>query len=609
MFVYTLALISTVLTFDIALGHPVSDDRAIEAEKRQKEMELGRSELDFRLPAIDGRSYSISSFKKFKSVTFVSISEKCESTSVIDWIEKQGDKKDSTYVLVESGLDVDREAYSRRWLLEKRKTLLLWDSLQILSIRMKLASPGDFFSIEPKDGRLIGTGTASELFNGKKSDCREEPHRGLTSEYTAKNFEERFVRPFMNACVRCHSYSPSLDYFKNLKEVVGWQAMSRKTIEVGRMPSSFEPNPHGESVLGYTLRDRQLVYRFFLESRDFNQLPETLSDIYVAAYKKELDDQELNAKRNLGKPDLELRLKSPIHVKPTGDLLYKYVMLSDAFPEEKVVRAVVMESPMTAVHHAHMIVLPRPFSDSQARVLENGDASAALVFKRIYGESIAQKVQMTSNGRRIDGIRLDQPIAATFSRPIRFSISESGEGVRVPKGSYLAVILHLESTGKEEVVDSRFSVYFHKNKPSVKLIEQFTLVPTALTIAPEKTVVIRSEAPIKEPMRLERALIHMHYRGASARIYVQNPNGDDAKAEPILVADLPYFVFKLQTFYRFKNIILKPGAKVITELVYDNTSGNTANPYPDKPVKIGKASLDDEMHFPRIYFSRVKNEI
>ena len=596
------------LQWSAAHGHPVQDDRSIDAERRQKEIELNRSDLDFRLSGLDGRSYSLSSFINFKEVTFVSVSEKCDSTEIIDWVERQPISKSRKFVLIDSGLAVDRPKYVDQWKAEKRKSLLLWDSLQILSLRLGFTTPGDFFSVSPKDGKLLSTGNASKLLGLKAehkiADCSEPPHRGLSPNFSSAEFSEQFAKPFINACVRCHSYSEQLDYFKTLKDVHGWQAMSRKTMEIGRMPSGYEPNPHGESILNYSLKDLQLVYRYLRERRTSDKNQEK---IYENIYRDEIENQIATAKRNLGKPDLVLNMKKPISVRATGDLIYKYVMLSEKFNEEKIVKAVVMDSPMTVVHHAHVIVMPNSFDEKQAVALETGDASAAMVFKRIYGDSISRKIRMTANGKSIDGIRLDQPIAATFSRPNRYSILNGNEGVRIPKGSYLAVILHIESTGKEEVEQSKFSFYFAPNDQPRKLIDQFTLVPSALTIPSEKVVVVRSEAVIHEHIQLERALVHMHYRGSAARIFVQQSTADGKYlSSPVLVADLPYHLFKMQTFYRFKDLTLLPGSKIITELVFDNTSANVANPYPDRAVKIGKASLDDEMHFPRIYYSHIQ---
>ncbi len=588
-------------------AHPVQDERTLQAEKRQKELDLGKSPNEFRLAGIDGQSYTIDSWSSSNRVTFVSISdtsETCdrESESIFDLIS-QKKKSDELFVLIHSGLQANRTRWADRWN-SKRKSqkenvpLILWDPLQIVSMRFDLKSPGEFFSVEPKSVKILARGRLDGI---STSACKETPDRGVSfpEKLSEAEFRDHFALPFMRACVRCHIFSRAIDYFGSLKSVHGWQAMSLKTLELARMPGGYEPNSHGENEIGYTVEDVRRVFRYLQNAKPQDSKIEQFSKVYRDTYKAEFDGQLTAVTKDLGQPDLILQAPKSVKVRASGDLIYRYMNLSEPFKEEKMIRAIILESEMTVIHHAHLIVVPKQLTEKEIKALETGNASAAAAFLKIYGPKSYKTIKMTSNGAPLKGVRMDQPIAATFSRPFRFSLQGDDEGVRIPKGSSLAVIFHFESIGHETVERPKFQVFFSKPEQKRREMRQFTTTPLDLTIPAHEKVLVRSEVDIEKPIRLEKILVHMHYRGVSARVLTRSPG----KKEETLIADLPYHLFKLQNFYRFKNVDLKPGAQLITELVYDNTERNIANPYPDRPVKIGRASLDDEMHFPRIFYS------
>ncbi len=596
-----------------AQAHPVQDDRARHAEQRQKDTDLAKPPEDFRLSGNDGRSYTLDSFKAAEQVTFISVSDSsdvCENASqfAVKFAESTSNAK-HRIVLVHSGLLPDRKKWFER--LAKKRVLLLWDPLQILSQRMGFETPGDHFVVNPNGPQIVSKGKWADLNKRVTADkkpvdqisqCLEPADRGIniTGVLTSQDFQQKFAQPFMRACVRCHIFSRELDYFGSLQQVAGWRAMSLKTLEVGRMPGGYEPNPHGSNALGFDTDDVRWVARYFQNRQVSEEWNGTFAEDYRKTYQAEIDSQLTAVTNDLGQPDLVLQTSEPLKVRASGDMMYRYMMLSEPFETDRFVRAVVLKNNMTVIHHAHLIVVPRKITKREARELEQGNASAAAAFQKIYGAGSYRSIKMTANGKSIRGIRLDQPIAATFNRPFRFSLQKAGEGVRVPKGHALAVVFHMESVGKETIEQPEFRIYFAKAAEATREISQFTLTPINLTIPSGKEVRVRSEVEITEPITLERALVHMHYRGVSARILVQRKG----QAAEEVVAVLAYHLFKLQNFYRFTNLKLEPGSKLITELFFDNTARNFANPDPEKTVNLGRASLDAEMHFPRLFYSK-----
>jgi hypothetical protein len=61
---------------------------------------------------------------------------------------------------------------------------------------------------------------------------------------------------------------------------------------------------------------------------------------------------------------------------------------------------------------------------------------------------------------------------------------------------------------------------------------------------------------------------------------------------------------KLDKQLRFRNqgLLIDPGGELVSEIEYDNSVANTANPDPRRTVFLGGSTLDDEMHYPRFLY-------
>jgi hypothetical protein len=84
---------------------------------------------------------------------------------------------------------------------------------------------------------------------------------------------------------------------------------------------------------------------------------------------------------------------------------------------------------------------------------------------------------------------------------------------------------------------------------------------------------------------------HMHTRGKSFKYELTTPDG---KTETLL--DVPRYDFNWQLQYRLSHTLLIPhGSTVKITAVYDNSSGNSANPDPNKNVHWGEQTTDEMM--------------
>ena len=84
---------------------------------------------------------------------------------------------------------------------------------------------------------------------------------------------------------------------------------------------------------------------------------------------------------------------------------------------------------------------------------------------------------------------------------------------------------------------------------------------------------------------------HMHTRGAAFKYEVTYADG---KTETLL--DIPRYDFNWQLRYDYKQPKLIPqGSTMKITAVFDNSTGNKANPDPTKLVKWGSQTVDEMM--------------
>jgi len=97
---------------------------------------------------------------------------------------------------------------------------------------------------------------------------------------------------------------------------------------------------------------------------------------------------------------------------------------------------------------------------------------------------------------------------------------------------------------------------------------------------------------IKTPadVQIMAFLPHMHLRGKAARFDLVS--GSETRT----MLDIPRYDFNWQLLYRYKDpVSVKAGETLRFTAWYDNSSGNPANPDPNKEVRWGPQT-EDEMH-------------
>ncbi len=167
-------------------------------------------------------------------------------------------------------------------------------------------------------------------------------------------------------------------------------------------------------------------------------------------------------------------------------------------------------------------------------------------------------------------------------------------GVWIEPGADVSAQLHYTPYGKATTDISRVGMYFYPKGEEPKYIRRSAVVVNSGIEIPAGEARHKEVAYMTFPAdaTLYTVYPHAHYRGDSMQIFLQKPGGKEE-----LILSLPKYDFNWQRGYDFAEPIqVKPGTKIITRYVYDNSVHNPANPDPTETVTWGEQS-HEEMQF------------
>lgn len=605
----------------------VEDDQ-FRAESRGRAESFAREEWEFRLPSLEVRSFALSDFQNFKYVVLVAVPWGCCPDGALkDWITRANEmaRTDIRVIPVDPHIDLGKENAIHSYRDEVRRdwkdARYLFDPLQMVSTSLLFKNSGDFAVFDPRGPRLLHSGGLDEL-RSKSSHLfqRYIPRlQALAKDagnecairyqtYDMLNFEEGFLRPFSRACQACHVRSEIYDIFPTLAKTIGWKAMGLRTIRLGRMPGGHDPYYRHPKEPGVTVEDVRRVVHWL--SQD-HPLTEEMSSAFAKDHEALLRKGRQEV-RTLDVPALDFWVgdpKKPQMIPPEGPIQYFHFKLGEPLKESLVLRGIQAELNLNVIHHANVMALP-PGTDP--KVFGYGSQSSAL-----FGSFVDyMKYQMGPTA--ISGLKgwLDrspagfsqvfEPIVLTFSRRAGLMEYAKDRAFFLPKGTQLAVQLHIQPSGGEEALHARFQFFSKAPEKRYRPLKRFSILPTkGMTLpAGKQSFLSKSELPISKSVRVHTLWIHTHYRGVAARVRVIRKNGVD-----LTVASFPFLQMKMNSTRNFEPALrLLPGDKIVTEVEYDNSKFNFANPNPSKPVSLGGSTLDHEMHYARFVVSDDEGE-
>lgn len=270
----------------------------------------------------------------------------------------------------------------------------------------------------------------------------------------------------------------------------------------------------------------------------------------------------------LGKPDLVVKMNKPYSLGPDGRDVYRNFAIHLALDRDRYVRAV-------------------EFSPGNQRIVHHGFV----------------KLDETGEVHQLDG-RDGQPgfdlMSATLKmpggqflgwQPGRLpTAAPDGLAWLLPKSSDLVLELHMNRTGKPELLQSSVALYF-SNTPPTNSCFALKLGSFALDFPAGSTNQhVEDSVTLPVDCHVLAVLPHAHYLAKEMQGWATLPDG--SRKWMLWIKD---WNFNWQGDYRYRQgVSLPKGSKLSLKFTYDNSAQNTRNPnQPPKRVVYGPQTSDE----------------
>jgi hypothetical protein len=162
---------------------------------------------------------------------------------------------------------------------------------------------------------------------------------------------------------------------------------------------------------------------------------------------------------------------------------------------------------------------------------------------------------------------------------------------KIPAGAKVSFQIHYTPSGKAKKERLKMGLIFAKTPPTHE-IRTAPLANTKLSIPPGAARHVETYSQrVPFDMPIMGFMPHMHTRGVAFKYEVTYADG---KTETLL--DIPRYDFNWQLRYDYKHPKLIPqGSTMKITAVFDNSTGNKANPDPTKHVRWGAQTVDEMM--------------
>jgi Flp pilus assembly protein TadD len=279
----------------------------------------------------------------------------------------------------------------------------------------------------------------------------------------------------------------------------------------------------------------------------------------------------------LGPPDLIVRMSQVYHLTANpGDVFRNFVLPVD-LKETKYIRAFELRpGNKRVVHHANVIV-------DRSRLLRRQDG--------LDGQP------------GFGGMDVVTEVTGEFDPDSHFLFWKPGspaqqEPANMPwkldPGSDLIVNLHLQPSGKPEIVDAEVGLYFADRPPSLHPMLLQLEHDGALNI-PAGSATFSVTDHLKLPVAVSVLAIypHAHFLGKRVDAWAELPDG-----KRLSLLKIDHWDINWQASYTYrKPVFLPAGTNVAMRIGYDNSADNPRNPnQPPKMVRAGNRSQDEMGH-------------
>jgi Flp pilus assembly protein TadD len=278
----------------------------------------------------------------------------------------------------------------------------------------------------------------------------------------------------------------------------------------------------------------------------------------------------------LGEPDLVLRLPQPYTLAAGGSDVYRNFVFSFPLEGVRYVRALeIRPGNKRVVHHANLLI----DRNRSSRWKDGRDGHPGFPGMDL----------------KIEASPEDPESHLLFWKPGSV-IGEEPEGMAwtIERGTDLILNMHLQPSGKTEIIEPSLGLYFTREPPRLRPLLVQLENDRALDIpAGAANFSVTDDFTLPVDVDLLAVYPHAHYLGKQVEAVATLPDGAERPLIRIRRWDLNW-----QAVYRYeKPVFLPKGTMIAMRWLYDNSSGNAANPnHPPQRVAAGDRSTDEMGH-------------
>ncbi|MFM7830891.1 MAG: redoxin family protein [Planctomycetaceae bacterium] len=371
---------------------------------------------------------------------------------------------------------------------------------------------------------------------------------------SAVTWSDQISRLLQRHCVECHREGGVGPFRLDTYEAaVAHAPMIRQVVERGIMPPWFAAEPKAAGGKSPWVNDRSLSDSEKRLLADWIDNGTVAGDPAEAPIPKVFADGWL-----IGKPDAVFEFAQPVQVKASGTMPYQNILVETNLDQDHWVQAIeVRPGNPGVVHHV-------------------------LVFVQGADESDGPRDDAADERGGYWGIYV--PGNSTLVYP-------DGYAKRIPRGARLRFQMHYTPNGTATQDSTRIGLVFAKQEPKHEvrvagIVNRGFRIPAGADNHP----VVGSIKNLPTDVQVLAFLPHMHLRGKAARYELVSAG------ESRTLLDIPRYDFNWQLLYRYAEpLTVRAGETLQFTAWYDNSSGNPANPDPEREVRWGPQTFD-EMH-------------
>ena len=367
---------------------------------------------------------------------------------------------------------------------------------------------------------------------------------------TKITYHHQIARIMQANCVECHHRDGLAPFpLETRADLIEHAGMIKKQITRGAMPPWFAA-PVTQGHDNPWANDRSLSPQDKADLLAWLDSDRPEGDAKDAPIARQFPDEWIH-----GKPDYIVQIPRPVKIKAEGTMPYQFEVAATDLPEDKWVQGYeIVPTDRSVVHH---VIVSAHEGKGKLRDREEGDRGywAAYVpgnSSKFYPEGFARKLTA---------------------------------------GSRLSFQIHYTPNGQATTDQLRIGLYFAKESPRYA-VQTVAVSDRRLNIPPgEANHVETFDQTAPFDLNVMSYVAHMHVRGKSFKYEVTTPDG---KTDTLL--DIPRYDFNWQLRYDLKQPRFIPrGSTVKITAVFDNSTGNPANPDPTKTVHWGQQTQDEMM--------------